>query len=179
MTVHLYTNIDGTVVWLYICTLMLMVQLYDCTFVHCNVDATITVYTCSHTTVPSTLQCTNVQSYNCTINITVYKCSHTTVSSTLRCTNVVDGTFVHCNVDGTVVWLCNVDGTVVWLHLYTNVDGIVSTLQSHTTVPSTLQSYNCTINITVYKCTVIQLYHQHYNVHMYSHTTTINISVQM
>jgi hypothetical protein len=29
---------------------------------------------------------------------------------------------VHCNVDGTVVWLLlytHVDGTVVWLHLYT------------------------------------------------------------
>jgi hypothetical protein len=177
-----YTNVviqlyvDCTVVWL-----VLMVQLYDCTFVHCNVDGTVVwlvlmvqLYDCtfvhsvhmySHTTVPSTLQCTNEQSYNCTINITVYICSHTTVPSLLQCTNVV--TFIHCNVDCTVVWLvlmvqlydctfvhCNVDGTVVWLVL-------ISTLQC-----THVQSYNCTINITVYKWTVIQLYHQHYSVHM-------------
>jgi hypothetical protein len=36
-----HCNVDGTVVWLHLYTVMLMVQLYDCTFVHCNVDGTV------------------------------------------------------------------------------------------------------------------------------------------
>jgi hypothetical protein len=149
MTTFVHCNVDGTIVWLHLYTVMLMVQLYDyictlwcwwysCMTVHLY---TVTVYKCSHTTVPSTSQCTNVQSYNYTINITVYKCSHTTVPSTLQCTNVVIQLHhQHYSVQMwsyNFVWLymctlwcwwyscmttfvhCNVDGTVVWLYICT------------------------------------------------------------
>jgi hypothetical protein len=137
MSVHLYTVMLMVQLYDYICTLwcwcyscmtvhlytvMLMVQMYDCTFVHCNVDGTVVwLYICnSHTTVPSTSQCTNVviQLYHQHYSVQMY--SHTTVPSTLQCTNVV----------------------IQLYHQHHSVQ-----MYSHTTIPSTSQCTNVVIQL--------------------------------